>query len=52
MYTLEKDLDVVVVIRAIGQTATENSLIGPAFGSLMVNFTPQAGFVRVNATYK
>ena len=30
----------------------ENSLIGPAFGSMMVNFTPQADFVRVNATYK
>jgi hypothetical protein len=31
---------------------SENSLIGPAFGSMMVNFTPQADYVRVNATYK
>ena len=29
-----------------------NSLIGPAFGSMMVNFTPQNDWVRVNATYK
>ena len=27
-------------------------LIGPAFGSMRVNFTPQADFVHVNATYK
>jgi len=31
---------------------SENSLIGPAFGSMMVNFTPQNDWVRVNATYK
>jgi len=37
---------------ALGAALDENSLIGPAFGSMMVNFTPQADFVRVNATYK
>lgn len=37
---------------ALGAALSENSLIGPAFGSMMVNFTPQADFVRVNATYK
>ena len=26
--------------------------IGPAFGAMMVNFTPQADFVHVNATYR
>jgi hypothetical protein len=36
----------------LGAALGENSLIGPAFGSMMVNFTPQADFVRVNATYK
>ena len=36
----------------LGAALDENSLIGPAFGSMMVNFTPQADFVRVNATYK
>jgi hypothetical protein len=28
------------------QTVDENSLIGPAFGSMMVNFTPQADLYR------
>ncbi len=37
---------------ALGAALDENSLIGPAFGSMMVNFTPQVDFVRVNATYK
>jgi hypothetical protein len=37
---------------AIGAALRENSLIGPAFGSMMVNFTPQVDWVRVNATYK
>ena len=37
---------------AIRAAIGENSLIGPAFGSMMVNFTPQADYVRVNATYK
>jgi hypothetical protein len=37
---------------ALGAALDENSLIGPAFGSMMVNFTPQADFVQVNATYK
>ena len=37
---------------ALGAALDENSLIGPAFGSMMVNFTPQADFVKVNATYK
>jgi hypothetical protein len=37
---------------ALGDALDKNSLIGPAFGSMMVNFTPQADFVRVNATYK
>ncbi|HEX5258940.1 MAG TPA: hypothetical protein VFW35_09190 [Sphingomicrobium sp.] len=36
----------------LGAALDENSLIGPAFGSMMVNFTPQADFVKVNATYK
>lgn len=36
----------------LGAALDANSLIGPAFGSMMVNFTPQAGFVRVNASYK
>jgi|SRR5271156_5771538 hypothetical protein len=31
---------------------SENSLIGPTFGSMMANLTPQADYVRVNATYK
>jgi hypothetical protein len=37
---------------ALGAALDENSLIGPAFGSMMVNFTPQRDFVRVDATYK
>jgi hypothetical protein len=37
---------------ALGAALDANSLIGPAFGSMMVNFTPQADFVQVNATYK
>ena len=37
---------------ALGAALDENSLIGLAFGWMMVNFTPQAEFVRVNATYK
>ena len=37
---------------ALGAALDENSLIGPAFGSMMVNFTPQADFVQVKATYK
>ena len=37
---------------ALGAALDANSLIAPAFGSMMVNFTPQADFVRVNATYK
>jgi hypothetical protein len=37
---------------ALGAALDENSLIGPAFGSMMVNFTPQFDWVRVNATYK
>src|SRR5882672_6213194 len=37
---------------SLGAALDESSLIGPAFGSMMVNFTPQADFVKVNATYK
>ena len=37
---------------ALGVALDENSLLGPAFSWMMVNFTPQADFVRVNATYK
>ena len=37
---------------AIRSAISENSLIGPAFGSMMVNFTPQNDWVRVNAAYK
>lgn len=37
---------------ALGAALDENSLIAPAFGSMMVNFTPQREFVRVNATYR
>jgi len=36
----------------IGAGLRENPLIGPAFASMMVNFRPQAGYVRVNATCK
>jgi hypothetical protein len=37
---------------ALGAALDKNSLIGPAFGSMMVNFRPQLDWVRVNATYK
>jgi len=37
---------------AIRSAISENSLLGPAFGSMMVNFTPQNDWVRVNAAYK
>jgi hypothetical protein len=37
---------------SLGTALDENSLIGPAFGSMMANFTPQADFVKVNATFK
>ncbi|HEX3944209.1 MAG TPA: hypothetical protein VHW69_08980 [Rhizomicrobium sp.] len=37
---------------ALGDALDKNSLIGPAFGSMMVIFTPQADFLRVNAAYK
>jgi hypothetical protein len=37
---------------ALRGAISENSLIGPAFGSMMVNFTPQVDWLRVNATYK
>jgi hypothetical protein len=37
---------------ALNAALNENSLIAPAFGSMMFNFTPQADFVKVNATYK
>jgi len=36
----------------LGAALDENSLIAPAFGSVMVNITPQADFVHVNANYK
>lgn len=37
---------------ALGAALSKNSLIGPAIGSMMVNFRPQADFVPVNANYK
>jgi hypothetical protein len=37
---------------ALRAAISANPLIGPAFGSMMVNFTPQADYVRVNAAYK
>lgn len=37
---------------ALGNALDNNSLIGPAFGSMMVNFSPQTDWVQVNATYK
>ena len=37
---------------AIRAAISKNSLLEPAFGSMMVNFTPQNDWVRVNATYK
>jgi hypothetical protein len=36
---------------ALRTAISENSLLGPAFGSMMVNFTPQNDWVRVNAAY-
>lgn len=36
---------------AIRAAISQNSLLGPAFGSMMVNFTPQNDWVRVNAAY-
>ncbi len=36
----------------LGAALSENPLIGPAFDSMMVNFTPQPDYVRSNATYK
>lgn len=37
---------------ALGDALDQNSLITPAFGSMMVILTPQPDFLRVNATYK
>jgi hypothetical protein len=37
---------------ALGAALDQNSLIGPAFGSMMVIYTPEPDYVRVNATYK
>jgi hypothetical protein len=37
---------------SLGAALDENSLIGPAFGAIMVNYTPQAEFVKVNATFR
>jgi len=37
---------------ALGVALDQNSLIGPAFGSMMDNFKEQFDFVKVNATYK
>ena len=37
---------------ALGAALGNNSLILPAFGATMANVTPQADFLRVNATYK
>jgi hypothetical protein len=37
---------------ALGAALSQNSLIGPAFGSMMVSYTPEPDYVRVNATYK
>lgn len=37
---------------AIRAAISENSLLAPAFASMMVNYTPQNDWVRVNATYK
>ena len=36
----------------LGEALDKNSLLGPAFGSMMVNVSPQFDWVRVNATYK
>jgi hypothetical protein len=37
---------------AIRAAIAGNSLIGPAFGAMMANFTPQNDWVRVNAAYR
>jgi hypothetical protein len=37
---------------ALGVALDQNSLIVPAFGSMMDNFKEQFDFVKVNATYK
>lgn len=37
---------------AIRAAISGNSLLAPAFGSMIANFTPQNDWVRVNATYK
>jgi len=37
---------------ALGAALGKNSLIGPAFGSMMVSYTPQPDYLRVNATYR
>jgi len=37
---------------ALGAAIDENSLIGPAFDSMTVNFKEQFDFVKVNATFK
>jgi hypothetical protein len=39
-------------VEAVGAALSENPLIGPAFASMMINFTPQADWVRLNAAYK
>jgi len=36
---------------AIRAAISENSLLAPTFGSMMVNYTPQNDWVRVNAAY-
>jgi hypothetical protein len=36
----------------LGAALGKNSLIGPAFGSMMVSYTPQPDYLRVNATYR
>jgi hypothetical protein len=38
--------------RGHSRCLSENLLIGPAFGSMIVNFTSQADYLRVNATYR
>ena len=37
---------------ALGVAIDQNSLIGPAFGSMTVNFTEHFDFVKVNASFK
>jgi len=36
---------------ALRSAISQNSLLAPAFGSMIANFTPQNDWVRVNATY-